>query len=237
MVNGSPPAETSRRAYEADDEHAARQAVVETALAMSRRGLSPGRSGNVSCRWGDGMLISPSGMAYDAIREGDIVPVTSDGTPRGARKPSSEWRFHLSAYAARPDMAAIVHTHSLHAVVLAAAGRSIPPFHYMVAVAGGIDIPCVPYATFGTEELARYVADGLRERRACLMAHHGQIAMGATLADALALAAEVEILAEQYCKLLMLGEPPRLLTEAQMAEVLRRFASYGQQAEGAVSVT
>ena len=213
-------------------EAAARQAVVETALGMSRRGLSPGRSGNVSCRWLDGMLITPSGMAYDAIRPADVAFVGPDGSPAaGTRKPSSEWRFHLAAYEARPDMHAVVHTHSLHAVVLACARQPIPAFHYMVAIAGGTDIPCVPYATFGTEELAAHVASGLARRNACLMANHGQIAIATTLPAALELAAEVEVLAEQYYKVLALGKA-HVLSDAEMANVLERFKSYGQRAQG-----
>jgi L-fuculose-phosphate aldolase len=213
-------------------EAAARRAVIDTALAMSRRGLSPGRSGNVSCRWNEGMLITPSGLAYDAIGLEDIVFVDAVGaSPPAGRKPSSEWRFHLSAYRARPDMHAVVHTHSLHAVVLACARRPIPAFHYMVAIAGGTDIPCVPYATFGTEELAAHVASGLAQRNACLMANHGQIALGATLTAALELAAEVETLAEQYYKVLTLGKA-HVLSDAEMANVLDRFKSYGQKAQG-----
>lgn len=211
-------------------EAAARQGVIETALAMSRMGLSPGRSGNVSCRWGEGMLITPTGMAYDAIAAEDIVHVGADGSVgSNQRQPSSEWRFHLSAYAARPDMSAVVHTHSLHATVLACAHKPIPAFHYMVAAAGGSDIPLAGYATFGTEALAKLVADGLTKRNACLMANHGAIAIGPTLTAALALAAEVEVLAEQYCKLLAIGHP-KILTDAEMAEVLERFKSYGQKA-------
>ncbi len=161
----------------------ARRAVIETALAMSRSGLSPGRSGNVSCRFKDGMLITPTGMAYEDIRPRDVVFVDGKGEvpDKRARKPSSEWRFHLAAYHARPDMNAVVHTHSLNATVLACAHKPIPAFHYMVAVAGGSDIPLVAYDTFGTKELARLVAKGLLHRNACLMANHGQIALGATL--------------------------------------------------------
>ncbi|AHB49748.1 fuculose phosphate aldolase [Hyphomicrobium nitrativorans NL23] len=214
------------------EESRLRAAVIETARAMSNSGLSPGRSGNVSARFDGGMLITPTGLAYAGMRPKDIVYVASDGTVPGKQKtPSSEWQFHLSAYAARPDMSAVVHTHSLHAVVLSCAGRSIPAFHYMVAVAGGVDIPLVPYATFGSADLAAHVASGLAERRACLMAHHGAIAMGRTLAGALALAHEVEALAEQYVKLLTLGEPV-LLPEDEMAVVLERFKTYGQQRDG-----
>ncbi|HLB07681.1 MAG TPA: class II aldolase/adducin family protein [Alphaproteobacteria bacterium] len=213
-------------------EAAARRAVIRTALAMSRAGLSPGRSGNVSCRWKGGMLITPTGLAYDKIKVRDVVFVAGDGTAPGKqRKPSSEWRFHLAAYQERPDRHALVHTHSPYATVLACAGKSIPPFHYMVAVAGGNDIPVVAYATFGTEELARHVAEGLRARDACLMANHGAIAMGETLAEALELAAEVEVLAAQYYRVLALGKPV-LLADAEMRLVLERFKSYGQKGQG-----
>lgn len=212
-------------------ENAARREVLETALSMSRRGLSPGRSGNVSRRLGSGMLITPSGMAYESLTPDDIVTVAADGTvPDGQRRPSSEWKFHLACYAARPDIRAIVHTHSMHATVLACAQRPIPAFHYMVAVAGGTSIPLVPYATFGTAELSRHVVEGLRAHDACLMAHHGQVAVGATCEKALELATEVEVLAEQYWKVLMLG-PPQLLADEEMQRVLALFKSYGQNAQ------
>ena len=212
-------------------ETAAREEVLATARDMSRRGLSPGRSGNVSRRWKEGMLITPSGLPYDEIVAADIVFVAAGGeVPTDQRIPSSEWRFHLSAYHARPEMAGIVHTHSLHATVLACAHRSIPAFHYMVAVAGGTDIPLVPYATFGTERLARLVAEGLTTRNACLMANHGQIAIATTCAKALELAAEVETLAKQYWKVLCLGDPI-VLGSVEMDEVLERFANYGQNAQ------
>ena len=212
-------------------ERIARQQVLETAQAMSRQGLSPGRSGNVSRRFRDGMLITPSGMAYETLTTADIVFVESDGSPTpGQRKPSSEWHFHLAAYRARRDRSAVVHTHSMHATVLACANRKIPPFHYMVAIAGGRDIPVVPYATFGTEALARHIAKGLRKRDACLMANHGQIALGETCAKALELAEEVEILAEQYVKVLSIGKPI-LIGDREMKTVLAKFAAYGQNAQ------
>lgn len=223
---------TKARGRARGGESAARREVIETAREMSRRGLSPGRSGNVSRRFGGGMLITPTGLAYEGLMPEDIVWMAADGSvPGGQRKPSSEWRFHLSAYAARPDLGGIVHTHSTHATVLACAHKPIPAFHYMVAVAGGADIPLVPYATFGTEELARHVAKGLANRNACLMANHGALAAGATLAAALELAGEVEALAEQYVKVLMLGKA-HILSETEMRQVLARFKSYGQQDGG-----
>lgn len=217
-------------AAEREAEDRARREVLETALAMSRRGLSPGRSGNVSRRFRDGMLITPSGQTYASIMPADIVFVRDDGdVAPGQKAPSTEWRFHLAAYRARTDMGGVVHTHSPHATALACAGKSIPAFHYMVAVAGGNDVPLVPYATFGTKELARLVAKGLKNRDACLMANHGQIAVGETCGKALELAAEVEILAEQYFRVLCLGDPI-LLEDAEMERVLAQFQGYGQGA-------
>jgi L-fuculose-phosphate aldolase len=210
---------------------AARKDVIDVALVMSLSELSPGRSGNVSVRWNDGMLITPSGMAYEDMEPEDIVFVFNDGSvPPGQRKPSSEWHFHLAAYAARPDRNAVVHTHSLNATVLACAHKPIPAFHYMVAAAGGADIPLVPYATFGTPELAVHVASGLKERDACLMANHGQIAIGATIDDALELAHEVEVLAEQYLKVLLLGTP-HIIPAEEIKIVLEKFKAYGQRGQ------
>ena len=217
-----------RTARKAQSEKALRKAVVATAQEMSARGLSPGRSGNVSARFGDGMLITPTALAYEKMDADDIVFVDADGGVAGDQlKPSSEWRFHLATYAARPDRHAIVHTHSLHAVVLACAHKPIPAFHYMVAVAGGRDIPCAPYATFGTPELAVHVADGVASRDACLMANHGQIALGETLRSALDLAFEVETLAEQYFKVLLLGSV-HILPDDEMARMVEAFKTYGK---------
>lgn len=238
MTTSRPVAKRARRKTpqtprEAESQLRAR--IVATARRMAAMGLSPGRSGNVSARQPDaesgGMLITPSGIPYDVMTPEMIVPVAADGTFDAAGlKPSSEWRFHLSSYRARPEANAVVHTHSHYATVLACAHRAIPAFHYMVAVAGGSDIPCVPYATFGTEQLADHVAGGLAERRACLMANHGQIAVGETLEAALELAAEVETLAGQYWAVLALGEP-KVLGPAEMAEVIERFKSYGQRGQ------
>ena len=182
-------------------------------------------------RFGSGMLITPTGMAYDVMAPADIAYVNANGdVAANSRVPSSEWHLHLATYAARPDRNAIVHTHSLNATALACAHKSIPAFHYMVATAGGTDIPLVPYATFGTPELARLVAAGLANRDACLMAHHGVVALGPDLPAALELAAEVEVLAEQYLKVLALG-PVTLVPDEEMAVVLAKFKTYGQRAK------
>lgn len=218
-----------RKPIRQDAEMALRCAVVEAAQAMSREGLSPGRSGNVSARFDGGVLITPTGLPYEGLTPEQIVLVREDGTsPAGALRPSSELPLHLAVYQARPEAHGVVHCHSLNATALACAGKPIPAFHYMVAVAGGTDIPIAPYATFGTPALAASVAATLAERRACLLAHHGQIACGKDVPAALDLARDVEVLAAQYLKTLQIGGGP-ILDAGAMAEVLDRFLTYGQQ--------
>ena len=205
------------------------QSVIDAALTMSTSGLSAGRSGNVSVRDGDRVLITPTGMAYGDLVPSDIVSMGLDGSVLpGSRKPSSEWHFHAAIYAAREDVQAIVHTHSNAATALACLEEGIPAFHYMVAAAGGIDIRCAPYATFGTDELATVAVNALKGRKACLLAHHGVIACGPTLPKAYDLAVEVETLAEQYGRARQLGPVTHLRAE-EMDRVSEKFKGYGQQ--------
>ena len=213
-----------------DHERAARQSLIDHCCAMNASGLSLGKSGNASLRWGDGLLITPTGRAYDRLQPEDIVQLEADGRcPPGQLLPSSEWRFHCDILRSHPDTNAVVHVHSTYATALACLGQGIPPFHYMVAVAGGAEIPCADYATFGTPELSANVLRALEGgHRACLMANHGQVATGNTLADAYALAQEVENLARQYLLARSLG-PTRDLDAAEMARVIEKFRSYGQQ--------
>lgn len=205
-----------------------RQAVIATALGMNALGINRGKSGNVSARIDTGFLITPSGMPYAETTPDDIVAMGLDGSADGQRRPSSEWRFHRDIYASRDEVHAIVHTHSPFATTLACLDRGIPPFHYMVAVAGGADIRCAPYATFGTQQLSDHALHALAGRRACLLAHHGMIAVGASLKAALALAVEVETLAEMYWRALQIGEPANL-SSAELDTVLRKFDDYGKQ--------
>ena len=204
-------------------EHEARRGVAEAARSLHRLQLSAATTGNVSRRWNGGMLITPTALPYDAIGPDDIVHVLIDGSvPAGQCSPSSEWRLHLGAYAARPDRDAVVHCHSTHAVILACAHRTIPSFHYMVAAAGGEDVPCIPYATYGTDALARLVGGALAHRDACLMANHGQVALGRSLRTALELAWIVEDLARQYLGVLQIGEA-RLLDTKEMKRVAEKM--------------
>lgn len=206
---------------------AARTSLLATARAMNSSGINQGTSGNVSVRTKRGFLITPTGLPYDETEPGDLVPMAMDGTWKGKRAPSSEWRFHLDIYRERPDVHAIVHTHSTSATALACLDRGIPPFHYMVAAAGGRDIRCCPYATFGTQELSDHAVAALVDRRACLLGHHGVIATGPTLAKALSLAVEVETLARMYLACLTVGEPT-LIDDAEMDVVIAKFTTYGQ---------
>lgn len=217
------------------DERALREAVIATALAMNAAGINRGKSGNVSVRLRrdgfDGFLVTPTGLAYAETDPEDIVAMTLDGDVLGDRRPSSEWRFHRDIYRNRGEVAAIVHTHAPFATTLACLDRGIPAFHYMVAIAGGSDIRCAPYATFGTQALSDHALAALDGRRACLLAQHGMIALGADLGTALALAVEVETLAEMYWRVLQVGAP-LLLSAEEMAVVIGKFATYGQAATG-----
>lgn len=201
--------------------------VILTCCALSQRGLTHGTSGNVSVRRDAGtFFISPSGIPYERL---DDIPIMDfNGRWYGQRRPSSEWRFHRDILRARPDIGAIVHTHSNAAVALACTGQGIPAFHYMVAVAGGPDIRCAPYATFGSQALSDHALEALEGRKACLLANHGVIATGSDLAGALRLAGEVENLAAQYGAALRVGTPA-LLEADEMRRVLELFKTYGRQ--------
>jgi L-fuculose-phosphate aldolase len=206
-----------------------RAQLIGACRELTRRGLTHGTSGNVSVRCDAGrFLISPSGMDYETLQPDDVPRMDLDGRWFGRRRPSSEWRFHRDIFRSRPDVGAIVHTHSPRATALACTGRGIPAFHYMVAVAGGSDIRCAPYHTFGTQELSQAALAALQDRKACLLANHGVIATGPDLRSALVLASEVENLATQYCAAVSLGEV-RILDETEMRRVLEKFRSYGQQ--------
>lgn len=211
------------------DSTALRAAIIATARGMNALGINRGKSGNVSARLDAGFLVTPSGLAYAETERDDIVAVSADGVATGRREPSTEWRFHRDVYATRPDAMAIVHAHSPFATTLACLNRGIPAFHYMIAAAGGADIRCAPYETFGTQELSDRMLFALEGRTACLLAHHGMVALGSSLESALALAVEVETLAEMYWRALQIGEPANLSAD-EMRTVVARFATYGKPA-------
>ena len=220
--SSSEPLDSCRRGNDAVNQ------LIATAQAMQPAGLNRGTSGNVSVRSGDGFYITPTGLPYASLNADDIPLMALDGTHQGSRKPSSEWRFHRDLYASRPAVGAVLHAHSPFAVSLACLRLDIPPFHYMIARFGGSTIRCADYAIFGSELLSTAALAAMENRHACLLANHGLLVAGRDLDEALALAIELEELCEQYWRACQLGQPVLLSTD-EMAAVLEKFASYGQQ--------
>jgi L-fuculose-phosphate aldolase len=209
-------------------ERGLRVRMIEAARRMNASGINQGRSGNVSVRVEGGFLVTPTGVPYEALNLPDLVFMRRDGQREGTYTPSSEWRLHRDIYERRAEAGAVVHTHSPHATAIACLRRPIPPFHYEIAFAGGSDIRCADYATFGTQELSDNALAALEGRRACLLANHGVVAIGGDLHDAFAMAEKVEALARLYWQALQVGEPV-LLDDAEMARVLDRFRTYGRE--------
>lgn len=204
-----------------------KEQLLEIAREMNAVGLNQGSAGNVSVRQKAGYLITPSGMPYDECTADDMVIMDFNGQSTSERKPSSEWRFHQDILLERTDANAVVHVHSTFATTIACLGKEIPSFHYMVAVAGGKNIRCADYHTFGTQALSDSIKVAMKDRKACLMANHGMLAIGPSLKKALAMAIEVEKLCEIYWRLLPLGGG-NMVSDAEMDVILEKFSSYGQ---------
>ena len=208
-----------------------RNQIIEYSIKLNSTNLSPLRSGNISLRGKEddkeGYLITPSGKKYETLKAEDIVFMGLNEELRDTsnQNPSSEWRFHRDIYLNKKEAQAIVHAHSPHATAVSSHGKTIPPFHYMIALAGGEDIKCADYATFGTEELSNNVIKALEKRSACLMSNHGQVAFGKNLEDAFELAQEVENICHQYTIALKLGEP-KILSLKEMKKVLEKAKNY-----------
>lgn len=204
--------------------------IVAAVRRLDALGLNRGSTGNVSARGESdsaGCWITPTGMGAEGLTAAGLVWIDSAGSVHGTWQPSSEAPFHRAIYRVRPDLAAVVHVHSVAATALACLRRELPAFHYMIAIAGGDSVPCTPYHLFGSEALSQAVAQAFRDRHACLMANHGLIAGGTSLAHATAVVLEVEALCEIYLKALAAGEPT-LLTRQEMAQVIDRFSSYAK---------
>ncbi len=209
-----------------------RNKIIEFSLKLNSTNLSPLRSGNISLRSKEnskeGYLITPSGKKYETLKPEDIVFMglnEEEENNESNNKPSSEWRFHRDIYANKKNAQAIVHAHSPHATAVSSHRKPIPPFHYMIALAGGEDIKCADYATFGTEELSNNVIKALENRNACLMSNHGQVAFGKDLEDAFELAQEIENICHQYTIALKLGKP-KILSFKEMKKVLIKAKDY-----------
>ena len=209
-----------------------RNKIIEYSLKLNSTNLSPLRSGNISMRSKeaekDGYLITPSGKKYESLKPEDIVFMgfnEEEKKNESENKPSSEWRFHRDIYINKKNAEAIVHAHSPHATAVSSHGKSIPPFHYMIALAGGDDIKCAEYATFGTDELSKNIIEALENRSACLMSNHGQVAFGKNLDQAFELAQEIENICHQYTIALKLGKP-KILSFEEMKKVLEKAKDY-----------
>lgn len=206
-----------------------REQIVAACKQLDSSGLNRGTSGNVSCREGEHVLITPSGVPVDEITPSRIVTLAFDGKVIGIGKPSSEWQFHADILRARPEINAVVHTHAPHATALACLREGLPPFHYMIAIAGGDSVRCAPYALFGTDTLSQHAVEALRERKACLLANHGMITLGRDLDEAMTIAIELESLCQQYLIARQVGQPV-ILSEEEMRAVIERFKTYGKHA-------
>ena len=218
-------------------EDEARQSIIDACREMNAAGLNQGTSGNISVRHGGTMLITPSATPYDTMRPEMIaaMPIEGEyGSWSGPLKPSTEWRFHLDILRTRPDAGAVVHAHPPFCTTLAVTRRPIPACHYMIAAFGGTDVRCAPYALFGTAELSGHTLAALEGRSACLLANHGMIVCGGSLARAMWLAVELETIARQYWQALLIGGPV-LLSDAEVAEAAAKFGGYGVSAEGAAA--
>jgi L-fuculose-phosphate aldolase len=213
------------------DELKARDSVVSAARELDRQGLNRGTSGNVSVRFRDGLLITPSGVPTDRISPADVVPLNLDGSHPPGLKPSSEWRFHRDILASRTDLGAVVHAHPIYSTAFAMCGRDIPAVHYMIAAFGGPSIRCAPYAPYGTPELSELALAALDGRSACLLANHGMIAAGTSLDKAMWLAAELETLCQQYAVARQVGTP-LILSDHEVERTVQRFRNYGLNAAG-----
>lgn len=208
---------------------AIRKHIIATLRDMNALGINQGTSGNISVRSDDGFLITPSGIAYEEMTAKDIVWMDFDAQSKGRCQPSSEWRFHRDILAVKPDIGAVIHLHSMFCTTLSILRKDIPAVHYMIAAAGGPTVPCVPYFTYGSQELADAIVAALRERSACLLANHGMVCVGADLTHAAWLAVEIETLAEQYWRALQVGDPI-VLPDDEIAIIKEKFKTYGLNA-------
>lgn len=206
-----------------------RRAIVDACREMNALGINQGTSGNISARVDDGFLITPSGIPYEEMEPDQIVAMDMEGGYHGDYLPSSEWRMHYDIFRNRPDTGAVVHTHAVFATAISCLRQGIPAFHYMIGVAGGTDIRCADYATFGTQALSDRMLKALEGRTACLLANHGMMCLGRDLKKAMWLAVEVETLARQYWYASRMGDPV-ILDDAEMTDILARFKTYGKQA-------
>jgi L-fuculose-phosphate aldolase len=204
----------------------AKRDLILCAIELNKLGLNRGSSGNVSIRSEAGFLITPSGVSPLDLKKDLIVEMDFKGNVISGKNPSSEWRFHRDIFEGKKEVNAVIHTHSTFATAFSCFRETLPPFHYMIAVAGGDDVKCAPYALFGSQELSDNVLESLKDRNACFLANHGMIAVGPSLKKALDITIELESLSQQFLLLESVGDY-ELLNDSEMLAVLEKFKSYG----------
>ena len=200
--------------------------LVKTTKYLNNKNINRGSSGNLSYRTTNGFMITPSSIPNDKLNEKSCVQMAFDGTYKNKLKPSTEWGIHRDIYLKREDIFAIIHAHPTFSTAIACMNIDIPSFHYMIAVAGGDNVRCARYATFGTEQLSKNVIKALDNRNACLMANHGLIVGEKNLKFALKLTEEVENLSKQYLQILKSGKKPVLLSKNEMKKNIKKIKDY-----------
>lgn len=202
------------------------KSIIEYCIKMRDHGLNHGTAGNISHRFEEGMLVTPSGMPYEKMKPEDIVYVTNDGQIEEGKIPSTEWRFHLSILQNKPECNAVIHNHAPYATMVAVTGIDyLPAIHYGVAIAGSNKVPCAKYATFGTQELNENIQKVMDGYKAVILKNHGLISTDSTLEKALAIALEIEFVCQIYIG--TLGVKQVILSDADMDIVLQKFHGYG----------
>ena len=207
--------------------------LTETTLKLHEMGLNHGATGNCSCRDEETFLITPSGVEIEDLSAEKMVRMDFKGNVIDSKlnlNPSSEWRFHQDIFSHRKEISAVIHTHSIYASTVSLFNKELPPFHYMIAVAGGDSVRCAPYAMFGTQKLSDNIINALAGRKACLIANHGLVTIGESLEEALQISEEIEHLCHLYIEAKKIGNP-NLLTKKEMTEVIERFQTYSRHSK------
>jgi len=207
--------------------------LTETTLKLHEMGLNHGATGNCSCRDEETFLITPSGVEIEDLSAEKMVRMDFKGNVIDSKlnlNPSSEWRFHQDIFSHRKEISAVIHTHSIYASTVSLFNKELPPFHYMIAVAGGDSVRCAPYAMFGTQKLSDNIINALAGRKACLIANHGLVTIGESLEEALQISEEIEHLCHLYIEAKKIGDP-NLLTQKEMTEVIERFQTYSRHSK------
>ena len=205
-----------------------RKKIIDTCLKIEIKKLNQGKTGNVSHRWRNGILITPSGIDYDKLNYKDIVFVDINGKAVGERLPSSEWRFHLNIIKNRKEVDSIIHNHPVYGTGFSMLRKEIKSFHYLIGLFGGVNIRCTKFMMPGSESLSNEILISLKKRKACLIANHGVVTIGKNLDEAFYLAEQFEALCKQITIAKINGKP-KLIDEKKMTIILKKLKNYSKE--------